>query len=299
MNHHLARPSRRRSLKGFTLIELLVVIAIIAILAAILFPVFQKVRENARAASCESNLKQLSLAFSMYTNDSDGVYPLAFSWDNWNSPTSADWVTGVIPYVKSYQVFACPDDPDGNGPARPTTKAPWLNSGWAGYGMSYVANAFYGSDWEPLFPEHGVTGVSGQDGSGGWLQPTNRETKITRPSETVLLTEQYNSDVGKSAEGQADCCTWGNWSGYHGPDLFIAGPKMGTGAAAYEIPDGTKPASNPFPQGPNGAVSAHHSSNTRANFAFVDGHVKSMVPSATDPDPVNQPQNNMWDGSRS
>ncbi len=290
MNRFFPRP---RSRKGFTLIELLVVIAIIAILAAILFPVFQKVRENARAASCESNMKQLALSFSMYTNDSDGAYPIGFSWDNWNTPSSADWVTGVLPYVKSYQVFACPDDPDGNQPAHSIAIAPWLGP-WAGYGMSYVANGYYGSTWGPGFPANGSVSVSGQT---GWLNPVNKESRITRPSDTVLLTEQYNSDVRGSKEGGTDCCTWGNWSNYHGPNLLIGVP-LGTGTATYEIPNGTKPGSNPFPTGPNGAVSAHHGTGARANFAFMDGHVKSMVPAATDPDPVNQPQDNMWDGAR-
>ena len=89
--------------KGFTLIELLVVIAIIAILAAILFPVFAKAREKARQASCQSNLKQIGLAFVQYTQDYDEKYPLAGVWDN----SSTD---GIQIYTKSNIVTHCPDD---------------------------------------------------------------------------------------------------------------------------------------------------------------------------------------------
>ena len=272
------------------------VIAIIAILAAILFPVFQKVRENARAASCESNLKQLALSFSMYTNDSDGAYPMAFQWDSSWQSSDQSWIGGVLPYVKSTQVFACPDDPDGNRGAHSIPSASWLDVSFAGYGMSYVVNSYYGA-WNGGFTEQGISPVSGQT---GWLQAMNTESKITRPSDTVLLTEKFNSDVANSAEGKSDCCAWGNWSRYAGPSSFIGGPVMqGTNVSAYEIPDGTKPASNPFPTGPSGAVSTHHGAdNKRANFAFADGHVKSMVPSATDPDPVKHPELNMWDGYR-
>src|SRR6476620_7318686 len=84
--------------KGFTLIELLVVIAIIAILAAILFPVFAKARENARATTCRSNLRQLGLAMTQYTEDYDGAYPTVHS----PGQIVGDPVTEIQPYVKNW-----------------------------------------------------------------------------------------------------------------------------------------------------------------------------------------------------
>jgi prepilin-type N-terminal cleavage/methylation domain-containing protein/prepilin-type processing-associated H-X9-DG protein len=90
--------------RGFTLIELLVVIAIIAILAAILFPVFGRARESARRSSCLSNLKQLALATMMYGQDYDEVLPVGATQGNslWNV------VAGLEPYVKNRQIFYCP-----------------------------------------------------------------------------------------------------------------------------------------------------------------------------------------------
>ena len=97
------RPAKKQA--AFTLIELLVVIAIIAILAAILFPVFARARENARKSSCQSNLKQIGLGLMQYTQDYDEKFPY--------SRTDADkspWHTKIFPYVKSTQIFACPSN---------------------------------------------------------------------------------------------------------------------------------------------------------------------------------------------
>ena len=92
--------------KAFTLIELLVVIAIIAILAAILFPVFAKAREKARQISCASNLKQLGLGFIQYSQDYDERYP---SRNIGGADTTLNWANAIYPYVKSVGVYQCPD----------------------------------------------------------------------------------------------------------------------------------------------------------------------------------------------
>lgn len=105
---------QKKSTAGFTLIELLVVIAIIAILAAILFPVFARAREMARRASCASNFKQLGLAMMQYTQDYDERYP-PFSqgagnvgYQGFNGADGARWGDEIYPYIKSTQVFDCP-----------------------------------------------------------------------------------------------------------------------------------------------------------------------------------------------
>lgn len=102
------------SRRGFTLIELLVVIAIIAILAAILFPVFARAREKARQASCLSNIKQIALAGLMYTQDYDEKFPgHGCGWmDPWGSTTRTEicYAAKIYPYMKNIQIFRCPSD---------------------------------------------------------------------------------------------------------------------------------------------------------------------------------------------
>ncbi len=100
----------KNSAKAFTLIELLVVIAIIAILAAILFPVFARARENARRSSCQSNLKQMGLSILQYTQDYDETMPYSRIWSNNPATQFYSWQHAVQPYTKSVQLFKCPSN---------------------------------------------------------------------------------------------------------------------------------------------------------------------------------------------
>jgi prepilin-type N-terminal cleavage/methylation domain-containing protein/prepilin-type processing-associated H-X9-DG protein len=152
--------------KGFTLIELLVVIAIIAILAAILFPVFARARENARRASCQSNLKQIGLATVQYSQDYDEeLYPHRFNLPTGQTnplasqfPTISGkalgkvfWISLLQPYARSYQIFVCPSNANGWYGANPdglscSGSGPGTNSGCGGVGYggenSYAHNDF-------------------------------------------------------------------------------------------------------------------------------------------------------------
>ncbi|MBM3500734.1 MAG: DUF1559 domain-containing protein [Armatimonadetes bacterium] len=141
--------------RGFTLIELLVVIAIIAILAAILFPVFARAREKARQTSCLSNQKQIGLGVLMYVQDYDEKFPCTPYWQcgGPNNSTTTRWYAAIYPYVKNQQMFACPSDNADGGWPRPN--APF-NAGvnWNGvdlsYGMARWANCNNGAPYEEV-----------------------------------------------------------------------------------------------------------------------------------------------------
>src|SRR5262245_15655599 len=136
------RSSRPRG-RGFTLIELLVVIAIIAILAAILFPVFAQAREKARQGSCLSNMKQMALAVHMYAQDYDEILPpyndAVFDFGNPDPTTrkrsDGPWRTNYLwclqPYMKNQQIQACPSmgGQEGGQEVTPQSRASYLGNG--------------------------------------------------------------------------------------------------------------------------------------------------------------------------
>ncbi|MGC9317683.1 MAG: prepilin-type N-terminal cleavage/methylation domain-containing protein [Armatimonadota bacterium] len=144
--------------RGFTLIELLVVIAIIAILAAILFPVFARAREKAKQTSCLSNVKQITMGHVMYSQDYDGIFTWCGSnYSYWNP--SIRWPSRIMPYVKNAQVFLCPSVSPHN-----FTSGEDPNTGsWTHPGQDYGMNARFCCKVNGWSGRPGVPAISGYD----------------------------------------------------------------------------------------------------------------------------------------
>ena len=124
---------RVHSAKGFTLIELLVVIAIISVLAAMLLPALSKAREMARAAKCISNLKQISLALSLYADDYNGLYPYAAGTIAWDATDPTDgtygWMQQLYSYIGNKKVYKCPSDRKSDYSYFLGTRAAYIDTG--------------------------------------------------------------------------------------------------------------------------------------------------------------------------
>ena len=246
----------RQHNRAFTLIELLVVIAIIAILAAILFPVFAQAREKARSASCTSNVRQMGIAAVMYAQDYDETYPGMWQWSPLailaHSPylyppgwtlQQAEQACETCPYVKNAQIFKCP------------SQQKQYAGAWASYGYAYptmwggaapIPNSAYSF---PLGPALAA---------------------FSAPASTVMI---MDSGIWP---GTSTC----NASTYPG---IYSGCDTKTGYSyPYVYPPTTNQWSSPLPL---------HSQ--MVTTAFVDGHVKAMKPEATMR--LNSNNKTMWD----
>jgi len=169
--------------RAFTLIELLVVVAIIALLAAILFPVFSQARERARATSCQSNAKQVGLAVIQYDQDFDQV--MLPSGITENPTVSGNMTYPVIllqPYTKSYQVFCCPDAVNTNQPGSDTVLGTYKEG--LIFNAEYVGDPTY---YGPLsgYYEQGTTG-------NYWYKSAIAEASIVSPATTLLAADGTN-----------------------------------------------------------------------------------------------------------
>jgi len=208
----------RKPIKGFTLIELLVVIAIIAILAAILFPVFAQAREKARAVSCLSNTKQVGLAILQYVQDYDECMPSGFAGA---LPGNA-WAGQTYPYMKNAQVYKCPDDT--------TQPVAASASSFAKYPCSYIFN-FNIPEYAPALaalnaPANTVLCAEGVNDtaeipvagewSGAGLPAVTYEQSASSDGPTEMV---YNRQGTFTAGGpQLDTGVLGGWQ-YHTPPI--------------------------------------------------------------------------------
>ncbi|HEY3329765.1 MAG TPA: DUF1559 domain-containing protein [Capsulimonadaceae bacterium] len=251
-----------KRLSAFTLIELLVVIAIIAILAAVLFPVFATAREKARQTTCASNLKQLGLAFVQYTQDYDEVPPGGYCDPVGGCRQYAPygWASQEWPYIKSMSLLTCPDD---------STKAiaGGLVNSYAMNSMAMIGDISKNTNWA--------------------MRVFGNLSKFGAPALTVILFEKYQ------AQGETDPSVAGSYDGDSGAGeaadnsfwnactpsnaaaggLTTAGNKYATG----QMGGSNRPSGKTFCiTGQNALPNPRHTEGS--NFLAADGHVKYLRP---------------------
>ena len=266
---------------GFTLIELLVVIAIIAILAAILFPVFAQAREKARAIACLSQSKQLALAIVQYTEDYDEKVPGGMDGYGGSQGPGGEggsgWAGQVYPYVKSVGVFRCPDDPTPSPPAGQPLSGPYFATQASSFAMNSNLSiglnlAIYG------YPQT----CDGSDSIS--------VAKMTSPAMTVALFEVQGSGnyspVTEEVDAQGGCGGSPAGDGL-GQNYDPTGYQSQQTASNAVSGDGLLKYATGYLNGATLNLGQYGSPTGRhqggSNFILCDGHAKWLRPETVSP----------------
>lgn len=246
--------------KGFTLIELLVVIAIIAVLAAILFPVFAQAKEAARKTACMSNLRQIGMGMSMYVGDGDSKYP---AWVPHIAPVNGGNSIyfppdlQLMPYVKNEQMWRCPSD---HQPRIAPNTAIWWDGRYRAKAIPrsyvYVGNLYTVQGGNQIDKNTGMTYEIGAPGD--WTYTGRTEGEIEQTADMVAWCEQWPVGLRDAFVGG----TWG--SGFINCDTWkLAGRKAPPTAAGDR---GPAPCTSLYQQRPTpGHMDLGH-------YVFADGH---------------------------